>query len=360
MSARKRLLVIALFPGFMGTSAAIAQSPEKRDQSTDASGRRLVTQPTQQAITQGLAWLASRQHEDGSFWSGQNYRKEVAVTALAGMAFIADGHLPNKGRYGREVSKAVEFLLSCVQPNGLIVDRESASSGPMYGHGFSTLFLAEVYGTTTDDRIRKSLVSAVNLIVASQNEEGGWRYHPDSAEADISVTVSQVMALRAARNCGIAVPKQTIDRAVDYVKRCQNADGGFMYQLTRRGESGFPRSAAGVVALQSAGIYDGREVEKGLAYLTRHTPRPGVFRYQSYYFYGHYYGTQAMWQAGGDMWERWYPAIRDELLSGQKNMMAGQKPLAFWADATVCDEYGTAMALLVLQMPNNYLPIFQR
>jgi squalene cyclase len=334
--------------------AAFGQERPERDRSADQSGRRLVTQQTQQAIARGLEWLASKQHaEDGSFWSGQNYRKEVAITALAGMAFVADGSLPNKGRYGREVSQAIEFLLSRVQPNGLIVDRESASSGPMYGHGFATLFLAEVYGTTPDDRIRKSLVSAVNLITASQNEEGGWRYHPDSTESDISVTVSQVMALRAARNCGIAVPKETIDRAVDYVKRCQNADGGFMYQLTRRGESGFPRSAAGVVALQSAGIYEGREIDKGLAYLMRHIPRPGMFRYQAYYFYGHYYGCQAMWQAGGDAWEKWYPAVRDELLQEQKT--AG-----FWPDLTVCDEYGTAMALLVLQMPNNYLPIFQR
>src|SRR5690606_6767441 len=144
-----------------------------------------------------------------------------------------------------------------------------------------------------------------------QNDEGGWRYQPDSVEADISVTVCQVMALRAARNCGIAVPKETIDRAVDYVERCQNPDGGFMYQLIRRGESAFPRSAAGVVALQSAGVYEGRAVEKGIAYLARHLPRPGVFHYQVNYYYGHYYAAQAMWQAGGATWERWYSAIRD-------------------------------------------------
>jgi len=153
-----------------------------------------VTPAAQQTIQNGLAWLAWKQHEDGSFWSSQNYRREVAITALSGMAFLADGHLPNKGRYGREVSKAVDFLLSRVQPNGLIVDRESASSGSMYGHGFSTLFLAEIYGTTPDERVRTALVSAVELIVASQNEEGGWRYHPDSTDSDVSVTVCQVMA----------------------------------------------------------------------------------------------------------------------------------------------------------------------
>jgi hypothetical protein len=345
-----------VFAALAAVPAAFAQ-PEKeapeRDRFADASGKRLVTPAAQEGIADGLGWLAAQQKEDGSFWSGSQYRREVAVTALAGLAFLADGHLPNRGKYGPQVAKAIEFLISRAQPNGLIYDRESSAYGPMYGHGFSTLFLAEVYGTTPDDRIRKTLAGAVKLIVASQNDEGGWRYQPDATEADISVTVSQVMALRAARNCGIVVPKETIDRAVDYVKRCQNVDGGFMYQLTRRGESLFPRSAAGVVALQSSGIYEGREIEKGVAYLMRHLPRPSLYHYQSHYFYGHYYAVQAMWQAGGAAWERWYPAVREE-------MLAQQKGDGRWADPSVCDEYGTAMALLVLQMPNNYLPIFQR
>lgn len=352
-----RLTGFAVLLAACGLPPTLAQSDvPDRGRSADASGRRFVTPLTQQSIDRGLAWLASRQHEDGSFWSGPQYRREVAVTALVGMAFLSDGHLPNRGRYGRNVSRAIDFLVSRSQPNGLIYDDESASYGPMYGHGFSTLFLAEVYGTTQDDRVRKVLAAAVKLIVESQNTQGdskgGWRYQPDSTDADISVTVSQVMALRAARNCGIVVPKETIDLAVDYVKRCQNGDGGFMYQLTRRGESLFPRSAAGVVALQSAGVYDGREVEKGLTYLMRHMPRPGVFRLQTHYHYGHYYAVQAIWQDGGDRWERWYPAIRDELLEQQD--IEG-----YWSDQ-VCDEYGTAMALIVLQMPNNSLPIFQR
>jgi hypothetical protein len=92
----------------------------------------------------------------------------------------------------------------------------------------------------------------------------------------------------------------------------------------------------------------------------RHLPRRGLFHYQPYYYYGHYYATQAMWQAGSDIWERWYPAIRDELVDQQKTTVVDRKTLNYWVDLTVCDEYGTAMALLVLQMPNNYLPIFQR
>ena len=129
------------------------------------------------------------------------------------------------------------------------------------------------------------------------------------------------MALRAAHNAGIYVPTETIDHATkDYVLRCQNADGGFMYMLSAGGDSAFPRSAAAVVALNSAGIYGGPEINKALDYLMQFRPAEGATRrgLEGYYEYGHYYAVQAMWQAGGDRWARWYPAIRDELISRQQ------------------------------------------
>ncbi len=159
------------------------------------------------------------------------------------------------------------------------------------------------------------------------------------------------MALRAARNAGIFVSRVTIDRCTDYLRRLQNADGGFAYMLPG-GESAFPRSAAGVVALYSAGIYEGDEIRRGLAYLATFLPQPGPVGVDNHFFYGHYYAAQAMWQAGSDAWQRWYPAIRDTLLPRRREDGS-------WFDQ-ICSEYGTAMACLILQMPNNYLPIFQR
>ena len=126
------------------------------------------------------------------------------------------------------------------------------------------------------------------------------------------MTICQVMALRAARNAGLYVPNETIDRCVDYVKRSQNADGGFMYMLTG-GPSRFPRSAAGVVALYSAGIYEGEEVRRGIDYLEQHRPAAEEFSRDTHAMYGHYYAVQAMWQAGGEHWQKWYPAVHDML-----------------------------------------------
>src|ERR1035438_5373842 len=124
------------------------------------------------------------------------------------------------------------------------------------------------------DELRAGLGRAINLIITSQNREGGWRYVPNSPDADLSVTICQIMALRAARNAGIAVPASTAQRCTEYVKRCQDASGGFRYQAGFGGGPGFARTAAGVVALNSAGIYletprDGDLVRRGLDYLDR-------------------------------------------------------------------------------------------
>lgn len=318
-----------------------------------SKGKTLVTPTTQLAIDRGLAWLAAKQREDGSFGSGGGFGRNVAVTALGGIALLSSGSTPGRGLYGSNVNRAVDFVLSVAKPNGFLHVKEQESYGPMYGHGFATLFLAETYGMSRRVDVREKLDRAVRLIVQSQNNEGGWRYQPDGKDADISATVCQIMALRAARNAGLNVPKETVDRCTEYVKKCQNSDGGFRYQLVRRGESAFPRSAAGIVALHSAGQYEGKEIERGLGYLRRFAPQGQMARYEGHFFYGHYYAAQAMWRAGGEAWDDWYPAIRDTLLRDQL-------PDGAWTDSTVCIEYGTAMALIILQMPNNYLPIFQR
>lgn len=327
-------------------------SARDRGTDTEKSGAEMITPKTVDAIQKGLDFLASKQHEDGSFGAG-GYGRNVAVCGLAGMAFIGSGSTPGRGPFGKQVERCVDFILAHTEESGFINVESSASHGPMYGHGFATMFLAECYGMTQRPDIREKLTHAVELIVNTQNDEGGWRYQPTSKQqADISVTVCEVMALRAARNAGLYVPKETINRAVGYIKKSQNEDGGFMYMLSGGGPSAFPRSAAAVVALYSAGIYEGPELEKGLAYLAAQPPSADDIAREGHYFYGHYYAVQAMWQAGGDYWKHWYPAIRDALIKRRSDDGS-------WMDS-IGSEYGTSMALIILQIPNNYLPIFQR
>ena len=129
----------------------------------------------------------------------------------------------------------------------------------MYGHGFATLSWPSATACRRAPTSARSSAKAVKLIVNTQNKEGGWRYYPQRDDADISVTVCQVMALRAAHNAGLFVPKETIDRAIEYVKRCQNADGGFMYMLAPAARARFPARPPPWWRLNSAGIYKGRK-----------------------------------------------------------------------------------------------------
>lgn len=307
------------------------------------------------AVARGLAALARTQNADGS-WGEMQFGRTVAVTALACIAFMADGNLPGRGAYADNVSKGLDYILANVSENGLIAT--PSANSPMYGHGFATLFLGEVYGMTGpgDDgraqRVHSALSRAVRLIEQCQNDEGGWRYNPVPFDADVSVTICQIMGLRSARNAGLDVPKATIDKAVEYVRACQNPDGGFRYQ-SMSGPSAWPRSAAGIASLQYAGIYSDRAIDSGLAYLFSNA-MPGRADTQAiHYFYGHYYAVQACFLAGGRSWSRWWPAIRRELMQAQRE--DGR-----WSDSSAGDDYGTAMAIIVLQMPKRYLPIFQK
>ena len=304
-----------------------------------------ITPELRSTVDRGLAWLAAAQADDGS-WGNQRYGPHVGITSLACLAFMSDGHLPGRGAYGDNVERGLNFVLNHVQETGLIA--AETSHGPMYGHGFATLFLGEVYGMTHDPRVRESLVKAVRLIVGCQHPQGGWRYNPTPEDADISVTICQIMALRSARNAGISVPKTTIDRAVAYVRHCQLPDGGFAYQIGNAG-SLFPRSAAGVAALYYAGIYEDRALNQGLEYLLRYTPGQGR-QSNHHYFYGQYYAVQAMYLAGGDYWKQWFPAASQELIDRQQANGG-------WT-STYGDSYGTSMALIVLTVPNRFLPIF--
>ena len=312
-----------------------------------------ITPELLDACKRGLAYLATEQNDDGSFGRGR-YGRNAGIASLCALAFMADGHMPGQDKYGHVIQKTLEYVLSCSTETGLIAS-ESTSHGPMYGHGFATLFLGEIYGMNpTDSRVRDALVRAVQLIVNSQNDQGGWRYNPVPYDADVSVTICQVMGLRSARNAGIKVPRETIDRAVRYVRDCQNSDGGFRYMI-QAGGSAWPRTAAGVATLFYAGIYEDDSIKRGLDYLVRNAlPSDGNRRFgRSHFYYGHYYAVQAMFIAGDEQWAAWWPAVRNLFLELQTDS-------GFWTSPQAGSAYATAMSLIVLQMPKQYLPIFQK
>jgi len=349
----------------------------------------VVTEEQEHAVEAGLRWLANNQTVEGrerGSWVGKvgyklnaDYRVtsedtgHVGVTSLACMAFLAGGHLPGRGEYGDVVERGLAYVLSSANEDGYV----TRNGTRMYSHAFATLFLAEIYGMTHRQDVRRILQKAVDFIVDTQNDEGGWRYVPFAPESDMSIVVCQVLALRAARNIGIRVPKSTIDRAAKYVVDSaigeqdrvsafrrgfyQEEIGAFQYQSSGGSRSSFPLTAAGVTALHGVGIYSDDAIRRGLDYL-----RSGLHVFNQHYgngghyffWYGHYYGVQAMYTAGTsyqvNYWEPYFNEVRAQLL----DMV---NPDGSWPNRVgPGPAFGTAMAVLILEIPYRYLPIFQR
>jgi len=354
---RRALLGIGTFATLLGASAA----PSPVQERPLGVHTYDFTLDCRNACDKGLAWLASRQNTNGSWNCKIGYKlyedyhgedgQDVGVTALACMAFTGAGNAPNRGKYGRVVAKGLDFILSCSrEEDGYI----TANGSRMYSHAFAAMFLAEVYGMSTRPDVKEKLRRSVDLLVSAQNKEGGWRYQPIPVDADISVTVSVLQGLRAARNCGIEVPIDTIDRAMKYVRACATSQG-FYYQRSDNYSFNdtritYPLTACGVVSHYSGGYYDTPEVRRGLNFLVsrRNTMPWGKY----HYFYGHYYASQAMYMAGGTSWDAYYPKVRDEILANQDGDGG-------WTD-DVGRTYATAMACIVLQMPCELLPLFQK
>ena len=303
----------------------------------EAVGMAELTPEVQKAIQKGLEQLIATQNPDGSW--GQH---KVASTALGLMAFMVKGHFPEKAPYGENLTKAVDFLLQQSEA------QRGYMGASMYEHGLATLALSEVWGMSNRAGVKEALKNAVDVILKSQNPAGGWRYSPAPVDADISVTVMQIVALASAKEAGIMVPDSVIQKATAYVTACQHAQtGGFAYQPG--GGPGFARTGAGVMSLMMCGQRDSQAVKRGLDYLVAQ-PANVFESADGYYFYAHYYAVQAMYQAGDKYYQKWYPKIRDSIL--KKQAADGS-----WADG---HQIGTQMAILILGVPYRFLPIYQR
>jgi hypothetical protein len=325
-----------------------------------------IIEDVTKATDLALDYLERKQIKQGPETGSWNTNQ--AFNALSILAFLSSGHVPGRGKYGDVIedgtlkpgvlTRAKKYMLSRAAPTGYI------SSSSMYEHGLSTLALAEMYGMDPDPDLEDKLRKAVDLIVKTQSPVGGWRYNPVPADADMSVTVMQIVALRAANNAEIPVPDATIQKAIKYVQSCGSPAGGYGYSGAGQGPQ---TSAAGALSMQLLGKADDPNVPRTMAYLQGFTPQWGAN--VQYFYYFHYYAIQAHYQFGGKEWNEWHPRVREMLLSHQNKdpkkddygswdvpggtAEAGYAP----ADNKV---YPTALATLVLNIYKHFLPAYQR
>jgi hypothetical protein len=336
-----------------------------------AADEEPVPPAVKEAIDKALAWLAKNQKPDGTFPQG-DAAGTTAVPSLCVLAFLARGHVPGQGPYGETLYRSIDYILDCQQENGL-VSKHLNGNHVMYEHGISTVMLAECYGMVDDARrakIGKALAKSSKLILDAQKPNkqpknmpytGGWRYQVSSADADISVTGWQMMALRGAANCGANIPKEDLEAAREYIKRSAYKGGGFGYQPGQGPNQA--RTGTGILIMElfrglDTTLAPGEHPPEALAggdYLMSNPPdNPSM----EFYYYGVYYCSQALNQLGGKYWDTIYPKkLRDTLLAQQSPTGAfdgggGQEQQAG-------PSYRTAMACLALCVPYRYLPIYQ-
>jgi hypothetical protein len=316
-----------------------------------------VTPEALRAVTKGLDYLAAQQSDDGSWNTGGGQAYPVAMTGLAGTAFLAHGNSPTRGKYSRSVQGAVEYLVRCATPTGLITGPAQDSGQPMHGHGFALMFLASVYGMVTKESLRRQVGETIRKAVAltsqGQSADGGWTYIPGAGDEG-SVTVTQVQALRAAQNAGFLVPKSVIEEAGKYLEKCRTPEGGIQYSLRYGGGPRLAISAAAVATLYNAGQFDSPIATDCLKYVWgQFKANEGWQKGGFHAFYTHLYASQGFYMAGDEYWDNYFPGARDQLIA----MQTGD---GSWSGDGIGQIYGTAIAVIILQLPYKYLPVFQR
>jgi len=317
-----------------------------------------VDDKTEAVIKGALRWLAGKQQPNGAWGSSAEEKQHsAAIGGYTLMAFLGGGQLPGEGEFGKNVSLGIQYLLDSMDGQGFYGNKNDGQY--MYGHGVATIALSELYGASKLATMRPKLERAIRIIIAAQNREGGWRYRPISYDADISVTVLQVVALRSAKNAGLDVPQKTIDDAVQYVKRCFiSSSGGFGYQPGQ--SAGFARTAAAIYSLQVCGLYDDPMVKKGSEYLMKEY-KDG---HMEWFTYGNFYAAPAQYMQGGETWKKWYDKLHQTLMSrvtteGDKSYWSPDK-INLDGGRAVGAVYCTSVYAMILAMPYHYIPLYQR
>lgn len=370
-------LCLAVTAAVLSADSSSPTPPARRPRPEEVLSPRQWEQ-VDRSVDRALRWLAVNQLNGGSFRSiapGQ-----PGVTALCVMAFLAGGHRPGEGPYGRSINAGIDFVLACQKPNGLICYRVpgprltpyGAAHTSLYNHGIAGVLLGEVYGMTDQaraKRIRVAIDRAMQFTRAYQVkrkthavDRGGWRYYHsyDGNDSDLSMTAWHLMFLRSAKNAGFHVPGEYVDQTLEYVRRCfSERQGTFRYAIVTRQHVSRAVAGCGILSLSLGGRHDTKMARKAGDWLLRHPFGRYNVKSDERYHYALYYCTQAMFQLGGRYWSAFFPPVARTLLANQGSN-GSWRPESAGEDARFGNAYTTAMVVLSLTTPYQLLPIYQR
>ncbi len=336
-------LLAVIVVGAFGAGRALAQDPTLR-----FGGQ--IPPDVDTIYERGLAWLANAQSPEGPWKGGGN--EGCGVDGICLMAFLASGDDPNYGRYAPVIRRVIRSM----------IERQDDKTGylpdSMYHHGFGMLALSEAYGTVDESllweggKAKRSIAQTLDLAIRcaetaqKKNRWAGWRYSPDATDADTSVTGAVLMGLLAARNAGMDVADETINSAMDYMRRSTGKDGSVAYSGGFGGMGGSMNLTA-VSTLVSA-VSKGKDTDQYKATLKRLQDNLEQHEAGGYAEYFRYYMAQALFQGDYPSWQKWNDALVRELHDKQRE------------DGSFGGAYNTGMSLLALALNYRFLPIYER
>ena len=332
-----------------------------------------ITAESEQSVRRGLEWLARNQGGAGNWQSN-----DLGLVALGALAFLSAGHAPDRGPYGSNMCRALDFLIVNVKPSGLL--NISADGRDMYNHGLAVFVLTQAYGLSNDRRLSRVLDRGIKLICDVQCEDGGWGYQAKrtSRGHDLSLAVMQAKALRGATDIGLDIQPEVVDLAIQSVQKhykpLGEPDGKRYGNHPLAGRPGSftyaghkvttAMAAAGAVCLQEFGKYGDFRIMRSMDVVEstiKDKTADGANR-MPFDAYTLYYVGQGLYQVGGERWKRSYPPLRDAVVRSQRVTGSPQEQ-GSWDGGRVGGIpgklFGTAVSVFVLSIPNRYLPILQ-
>lgn len=353
------------------------------------------------ALERGLAWLAAQQESGGS-WKLELSRpslaelqqpdgswkttapppamlrypsvNDVGLTGLAILAFLGNGDTQAEGRHAATVARALAWL-------GDQQDLETGLFGEkrgymfLYNHAIATLAVAEAQDLSPSARLESSLRRAVKLILRARNPYGAWRYDvPPVGDNDTSVTGWMVTALTAAEHAGVALAELDDDAyegALAWIRAVTDPESGRVgydsqgsvssrvvgvneHMPPERGEA---MTAVGLAVRIQLGERAERQpmLARHAQLILRKLPEWDTEGYGCDMVYW-YFGSYAMHQMGGELWDAWHSAMERALLP--KQVEAGAEagswdPIGPWGYAGG-RVYSTALMALCLETPFRY------
>jgi hypothetical protein len=363
---------------------------------------------TEAAVQDALKWLRDHQSSLG-FWDSDEFMyndvypdkpqsdgygnsvNDVGLTGLALLAFLGNNQTMDKGKFKNVVKSGVNWLKDNQDEDGLF--GEEVGNATLYNHSIATMAVGEAYYFSKQSPLlKRPMKKAIQVLIKAQNPYNAWRYSLEpNNDNDSSITGWMVFALKTAKENKMDIDNAAFAGAENWFTTMTDPTTGRTGYGWMEGGGGpgslpsrqpqyidkFPahksESLTAVALLSRMFMTDGRKVTKWTdhpqydmlkkqALLISATPPKWDENDGSIDMYYWYYGTFAMKQWGGKLWEDWRKAIEKALIPNQRREDKEDNYYGSWDAAGAWGHdggrvYSTAICALMLEVYYRYAQV---